>query len=135
MLNALIKCDLDIQQGVRAASHVHLVVAELCCGTPCQLPAERWELAGKTQRESSIKSSVIVKSVWWYGLVLKRLYLSHYHKGLDNTLSGSFVWDILFCHLKHMLREFRASKKVAGSTKISRAIKSFGHCQVLSKKV
>ena len=22
-------------QGVRAASHVHLVVAELCCGTPC----------------------------------------------------------------------------------------------------
>ena len=30
---------------VRAASHVHLVVAELCCGTPCQLPAQRWELA------------------------------------------------------------------------------------------
>ena len=29
---------------VRAASHVHLVVAELCCGTPCQLPAQRWEL-------------------------------------------------------------------------------------------
>ena len=26
---------------VRAASHVNLVVAELCCGTPCQLPAER----------------------------------------------------------------------------------------------
>ena len=38
---------------VRAASHVHLVVAELCCGTPCQLPAQRWELAGKTQRQSS----------------------------------------------------------------------------------
>ena len=47
---------------VRAASHVHLVVAELCCGTPCQLPAERWELAGKTQRQSSVKISAIVKS-------------------------------------------------------------------------
>ena len=47
---------------VRAASHVHLVVAELCCGMPCQLPAERWELAGKTQRQSSIKSSTIANS-------------------------------------------------------------------------
>ena len=41
-----------IVKGVRAASHVHLVVAELCCGTSCQLPEERWELAGKTQRQS-----------------------------------------------------------------------------------
>ena len=49
-------------QGVRAASHVHLVVAELCCGTPCQLPAERWELAGKTQLQSSMKSLAIVNS-------------------------------------------------------------------------
>ena len=38
---------------VRAASHVHFVVAELCCGTPYQLPAQRWELAGKAQRQSS----------------------------------------------------------------------------------
>ena len=59
-----------IKQGVRAASHVHLVVAELCCGTPCQLPAERWELAGKTKRQSSIQSSAIVKSCQ----VLKKLY-------------------------------------------------------------
>ena len=28
-----------------AVSHVKLVVAELCCGTPCQLPAERRELS------------------------------------------------------------------------------------------
>ena len=34
------------EQGVRAASHVKLVVAELCRGTP----AERWELAGKTAK-------------------------------------------------------------------------------------
>ena len=77
------------------AGHVHLVVAELCCGTPCQLPAERWELAGKTQRQSSIKSSVIVKSCQ----SLKKVMSFMYHKGLDNTLSGSFIWDILFCHL------------------------------------
>ena len=75
---------------VRAASHVHLVVAELCCGTPCQLPAERWELAGKTQRQSSIKSSAIVNSCQ----SLKKVISFIYHKGLDNTLFPFYflVW-------------------------------------------
>ena len=36
--------------------------ALLWTGTPCQLPAQRWELAVKTQRQSSIKSSAIVNS-------------------------------------------------------------------------
>ena len=56
-------------QGVRAASHVHLVVAELCCRTPCQLRA------GKTQRQSWVKSSAIVKSCHSLVTVLKRFYL------------------------------------------------------------
>ena len=73
-----------VQQGVRAASHVYLVVAELCCGTPCELPAERWELAGKTQRQSSIKSWAIVNSCQ----SLKKVIYFMCHKGLDNTLSA-----------------------------------------------
>ena len=38
-----------------AVRHVYLVVAQLCCDTPCQLPAERWEFQSleKTQRQSS----------------------------------------------------------------------------------
>ena len=62
-------------------SHVILVVAALCCGTPCQLPTERWELAGKTQRQSfSFKTCVetLFFGKWsgggstpvpWYGIV------------------------------------------------------------------
>ena len=72
---------------MRAASHVNLVVAELCCGTPCQLPAERWELAGKTQRQSSIKSSAIVKSCQ----SLKKVYHMYIcHKGLGTELKTLF---------------------------------------------
>ena len=33
---------------VRAAN-LGPIASELCCGTPCQLSAERWELAGKTR--------------------------------------------------------------------------------------
>ena len=61
---------------------MNLVVAELCCGTPCQLPAERWELAGKSQRQSSIKSSAIVKPCQR----LKKVTYKYISQRFGNTL-------------------------------------------------
>ena len=70
---------------VRAASHAHLVVAELCCGTPCQLPVQRWELAGKTQRQIRARKKFdhcqLCQS-------LKKVMFFICHKGLGNAICG-----------------------------------------------
>ena len=39
----------------RYFTHSLTTWVQSCCGTPCQLPAERWELAGKTQRQTELE--------------------------------------------------------------------------------
>ena len=51
-----------------AVRHVTLVVAEFCCGTPCQLPAQRWAtwaLERPTQRPNARARAAYTVGAKW----------------------------------------------------------------------